>query len=248
MRKLTIAGLLIAATAVGLLSAPTAGIAQDAAGTDTVTVGARRRVDVAPDIGILTLGVRSRATTADQAADELSRYARRVIVALEDLGFTDDEIDTRDIRLDRACVRQCRGRDADPVIRFIGSASVRLTTSAIDRLGEAIDAGIEGGASRIRGVGFDVSNKSAAEKQALRRAFDFAREKAGVLADASQRTLGRVLVIEEGKTRAPQQASFDATFAAAGAGAGGSGGAAPFPIEPPTLHASAEVTVTFQLQ
>ena len=247
MRKFAIVGLLAVATAVGMLYGPTATVAQDAASTDTVTVGARRKVDVAPDIGILTLGVRSRAATADQAADELSQNARRVIVALEDLGFTDDEIDTRDIRLDRACVQRCRGRQAEPLIRYIGSASVRLTTSALDRLGQAIDAGVQGGASRIRGVGFDVSDKSAAEKQALRRAFDYAREKAGVLAEASQRTLGRALVIEEGNTRAPQPASLDDTFAAASAG-GGSGGDAPFPIEPPTLQASAEVTVTFQLQ
>lgn len=247
MRKITIAGLLVAATAIGMLSWPSDGVAQEAASTDTVTVGARRKVEVAPDIGILTLGVRSRAETADQAADELSRNARRVIGALEDLGFSDEEIDTRDIRLDRGCVQRCRGRDAEPVIRYLGSASVRLTTSAIDRLGEAIDAGIQAGASGIRGVAFDVSDKSAAEKEALRRAFDFAREKARVLADASGRTLGRTLVIEEGNTRAPRAAVFDAAFATAGAG-GGSAGSAPFPIEPPMLQASGEVTVTFQLQ
>ena len=248
MRKLIVAALLLGATAIGMLFMPATGAAQDAATTDTVTVGARRTVDVEPDRGIVTLQVRSRAVTAEAAANELSRRARRVVAALESEEFADEEIDTVDISLYRRCVQGCRGRDSEPVYRFVGSAGVRLRTSDIEGLNEAIDVGIEGGATGVRQVSFDVEDKAEAEKQALRRAFAFAEEKAQVLADASGRTVGRVLVIEEGNTRAPEEYFFDGDFAEATAADGGGESAAAFPIEPPTLQASGQVTVTFQLQ
>lgn len=244
MRRLIVGTLLLGATAIGMLFMPATGAAQDAGTSDTVTVGARRTVDVEPDIGIITLGVQSRATTASAAADELSRRARRVVSALESAEFGNEEIDTVDISLYRRCVQSCRGRDSNPVHRFVGSAGVRLTTSELDRLNEAIDIGIEAGASRVRHISFDVEDKTEAEKQALRRAFALAEEKAEVLADASGRTVGRVLVIEEGNTRAPEPVFFDGDAATAGA----SSDEAAFPIEPPTLEASGQVTVTFQLQ
>lgn len=247
MRKSwTIGMLLVATTLLGMMFAPVAGVAQEAGTTDTVTVGGRRKVDVEPDLAIVSLGVRSRAATAEEASDELAARARSVIAALEGLGFTDEEIDTVDIQLDRRCISRCRSKDVEPVIGFVGSAGVRVTTAAIDRVGEVIDTGIEAGATSIRNVAFDVGDKSEAEKEALRQAFQFAREKAEVLAEAGGRTLGRALVIEEGRTEAPE--AFFVSDEALGFAAGSAGSADnPFPIEPPTLKASARVTVTFEL-
>lgn len=239
-----------AAVALGALWGPAPGLAQEAGDPDTVTVSARESVDVEPDIGRVTLSVRSEGDTAQEASDLLTDRARDVIDALEAAGFTDDEIDTVNVNLDRRCLRYCR-RDArrDPIVGYVGSAGVRVETGELDRLGEVIDIGIDAGASGINGVSFDVEDDSAAVNEALRQAMLFAQEKATTLAETGNRTLGRALIIIEGNSSAPRR--FDVSRAAlAGFTSGGgssSGGSNPFPIEPPTLSASARVQVTFQL-
>lgn len=238
-----------AAIALGALWGPAPGLAQEAGDPDTVTVSARKTVDVEPDIGRVTLSVRSEGGSAQEASDRLTASARNVIDALEAAGFTDDEIDTVNVNLDRRCLRYCRrGATRDPIIGYVGSAGVRVETTQLDRLGEVIDIGIDAGASGIKGVSFDVEDDSAAVKEALRQAMLFAQEKATTLAETGSRTLGRALIIIEGDSRAPRQFTLTRDAVAGFASGGGSSsGSNPFPIEPPTLSASARVQVTFQL-
>lgn len=246
------AGLLaLMAIFIGTLIGPGKGIAQEAGERDTVTVEARREVDVEPDLGTVSFGVRATGDTAEAATDRLAARARRVIDALEGAGFTDDEIDTVNINLDRRCIRFCFNRNDDTpdrIFGYVGSAGVRLETAQLDRIGEVIDIGVAAGASSIRNVSFDVSDKTAAVNEALRQAMLVAQDKARTLAETGGRTLGRAIVIVEGNSFPPRAftVSPDAAFAA-GRISGSGGGTDPFPIEPPTLSASARVQVTFEL-
>lgn len=254
---------LIAVTtaSIGLaaLFAPSHVGAQEGGGaerTDTVTVGARREVDVDPDLGTVSFGVRVHARSAEAATDKLANRTRRVIGAIEDMGFTDDEIETYGVELQRVCVDRCRdpnprdNRVVTPVLGYRGTAGVRVETQQLQRIGELIDTGIRAGANSIRGITFDVTDKSAAVNDALRQAMELATEKARILAEAGDRELGPAIVIQEGNTRAPNvyAVADAATYGRTSAGSGGSGSQSnPFPIEPPTLSASARVTVTFEL-
>lgn len=236
-----------ASATLGGLLGPVPGSAQETSGPpDTVTVEARRKVDIEPDLGIVSLGVRVSGATAREATDELTHKTRAVIQALKGIGFTDEEISTVNVELDRKCLQFCRSETREPVVGFVGTAGVQVETSQIDRLGEIIDVGIDAGANRIRKVAFDVADKAEAEKEALRQAMRLAIEKAQVLAETGDRTRGRALVIEEGNTRAPERFVVADAFAAAAGRAAGSADN-PFPIEPPTLQASARVVVTFEL-
>lgn len=249
MRRMKVAGLAaMTALVIGALWGPAPVTAQEAGDPDTVTVEARREVDVEPDIGRVTLGVRSSAGTAQAASDELADTARNVIDALKAAGFTDDEIDSVNVTLDRRCVRNCR-RDAveDPVFGYVGSAGIRVETTQLDRLGEVIDIGVDAGATGVRSVNFDVADDSAAVKEALRQAMLYAQEKAQTLAETGGRTLGRALIIIEGNARAPRSYEVAGAVLAGYSSGGGSSSSNPFPIEPPTLSASARVQVTFQL-
>ena len=257
MRIRASAGAALVALVIGALIGPVTANAQQQqpAQPDTVTVGASREVDIEPDIGSVALGVVVHARQAEAAINKLTNRTRRVIQAIEALGFTDDEIETFDVQLDRTCLEKCRDPNPEDnkiprrVLGYRGSAGVRVETERLDALGRIIDTGIDAGATRVRGVSFDVKDRAEAVKEALRQAMQFATEKARILAETGGRQLGRALVIEEGRTRAPER--FDvpqARAAASGTAAGGSGGGAnPFPIEPPTLSASARVTVTFEL-
>lgn len=256
-------GALIAAGGliVGALLGPTSVTAQEAGTKDTVTVEARREVDVEPDIGRVVLGVRAKGLTAEEATERLTNRARRVLDALTAAGFTDEELSTQSVNLDRRCLRLCRDPNPNdeerptPVFGYVGSAGIEIETRRLDAIGDAIDVGVRAGATGIRSVSFDVEDRSEAVKEALRQAMVLATDKARVLAETGNRTLGRALIIIEGNAREPRAFFVDDDALAARAvlpgtaGGGGSagGGSNPFPIEPPTLSASARVEVTFEL-
>ena len=253
----------IAATAAivigALFAPPTVAAQENVERTDTVTVEAKREVDIEPDLGTVSLGVRVHAPSAERATDKLANRTRAVIGALESNGFTDEEIETYGVQLQRVCLDNCRDpnpRDdkvPTPVMGYRGTAGVRVETNALDRIGRVIDVGIGAGANSIRGITFEVEDKSAAVQEALRQAMEFATNKARILAETGGRELGPAIIITEGNTRAPDVYAVpqaDRVVAARGATAGGTGsggGSNPFPVEPPTLSASARVTVTFEL-
>lgn len=246
----TVTGALIAAVPL----APAG--AQESAQINTVTVGARRTIDVEPDLGILTLGVSSKGLTAEAANNRLTNKARAVLSALRGAGFTNDELSTVEVNLFRTCLAKCRDRNPDdnfrptPVIGFRMTAGIRLETNELDRIGEAIDIGIGAGATSLRGVRFEKEDKAEAVNEALRQAMVVAVDKARILAETGGRELGPAIIITEGRTRAP--IAFDVSrdvlaSVESGGSAGGAGTSNPFPIEPPTLSASARIVVTFEL-
>jgi len=250
----SVSRLLVVACALSIvagLAAPAS--AQEA--VNTVTVAASKEVDIEADIGRATFGVRTKDVSARVATSELSRLTGSVLDALRDAGFASDELSTDDVRLYRTCIRRCH--DPNPrdnvvperVMGYVGSAAVRLETRELNRLGAAVDAAVSGGAKSIRGISYDVEDKDEAVLEALRQAMQFARAKAEVITQEAGRELGPAIVIEEGRTSAPEryvvaERALAADIQSAG---GGASDVIPFPVEPPTLKASARVTVTWEM-
>lgn len=255
MRGRIIRGLALASciAVLGTLFAPSVGVTQEPTRTDTVTVGAEREIDVDPDLVRMVFGVRTKGRSADGTLGKLATRSNAVLDALRDAGYSDDELTTQDVSLQRSCLRNCRDRDPrdgkrpEPVVGYRASSDIVVETAAIERVGETIDVAIDAGANRIQRVVFDVEDKREAVKSALRDAMAFATEKAQVLAESGNRELGPAMVIEEGRTRAPRPVGV-AGAALEQSGGGGPSQAPPIEVEPPTLSASARVTVTFELR
>lgn len=246
-RYLGIAVAGLAMLLIGALLAPAGSIAQEAGDPDTVTVEARRTVDIEPDIGRITFGTGARDTSAEAAMATLTEKTSAVHEALEAAGFTEEELSTAGVRLRRTCISNCRDRDRNNDVRgYRATAGIKLETRSLDRLGEAIDIAVGAGASSIRSLVFDVEDDAVAVQEALTKAMNLARTKAETLAEAGSRTLGRALVIVEGNARTPRPYAVDAAAISASYDSGSNEGQA-FPIEPPTLDASARIEVTFEL-
>lgn len=237
----------------GLVATAVPAGAQEA--VNTVTVAASKKVDIEADLGRANFGVRTEDRSARTATNELSERVDSVLDALRGAGFTSDELATGSVRLERTCIRECKDpnpKDEIPprrIMGYVGSAGIGVETTRLDKLGAAVDAAVAGGASSIRNVSYDVEDDDAAVLQALREAMIFARAKAQVIAEEAGRTLGPALIVEEGRTSAP--GSFDVADSLQASSFGSAGGAPsesiPFPVEPPTLSASARVTVTWEL-
>ncbi|MGH2806820.1 MAG: SIMPL domain-containing protein [Actinomycetota bacterium] len=237
--------------ALVLALAPTAATAQEVVQANTVTVSARQTVDIEPDLAIVTLGTQSKSVDASKALDKLAAKTNRVLAAMRDLGLGADELNTTGVSLSRTCLRDCRDpnpRDdveVKPVIGYVGFSGVRVETGRLNLLGRILDAGVDAGASSIRGLRFDVEDKDAAVNEALREAMESAVSKATVLAETGGRQLGPAIIITEGFTRAPVAYDYGAVPVADAAG--GTAGGAGFSVDPPTLSATARIVVTFEL-
>ena len=252
IRYLSLSSVLI--VVLGALAVPAAAQEQ----LNTVTVGAQKQVDIEADIGRASFGIRTEDASAKVATAELSKRTDSVLKELRDVGFTNDELATGSVRLDRQCIDKCvdpnRRDDIPPerIMGYVGNATVFVETSRLNKLGEAVDAAIRGGAHTIRGISYDVENKDEAVLEALRQAMRLAKAKAAVIAEESGRTLGPAILVTEGRTSAPQaydllDSDLEADTALGGSIGGNASDSIPFPVEPPTLNASARVTVTWEL-
>ncbi len=229
--------LFLLAGAIGMVFGPTFGATQTDDLQETVTVSATNVIEVPPELAEVTLSIRVAGATAEAVGDELAARTNRVVDAMKDAGFTENQLSVGNVS-----IRQRRDRDGN-VIGFVGRTAVSVETEDLDALGSIIDIGLGAGATGVRGVKFDVKDNSDAIKEALRRAMNFATEKARVLAETAGRQLGRALVIREGGTSEPRPQVFDAAVA----GRVG-GGTRAFPFIPPDLTVRARIEATFALQ
>jgi uncharacterized protein YggE len=83
---------------------------------------------------------------------------------------------------------------------FVSSTTLEVTIGDFDRIGPAIRAGVEVGATSVKGVRFQISDPAEAKRRALKAAVQSARSKADVLAEAAGATVtGVVQIREEGR-------------------------------------------------
>ena len=214
-RRVSVAGITIAAgLVVAALVLPGIGTAQTTtAERDTVTVTAIGKVEGRPDLAAVHFGIRGVAATAQGAMETLARRQNAVIDALEDgLGLGDEAVRTGNISVRRNC-RYDRRLERTVCNGYAARTSVRAETRDLDQVGAIIDAGIAAGASSLNGVNFERTENDQAIQEALAQAMDLARAKAEALATSAGRTLGRVMVIQEGGAQRPifdGQAAFNA--------------------------------------
>ena len=235
--------------ALGLVAAlvlPGAAQAQEAEGidyTNTVTVAAGATVEMEADVATVTFGVRAGNVDASTATRTAAEKTQSVVDALTAAGVTEDELVVSGLSLNRKTDR--RGN----FIRYVASTVIKLKTDRLTLLGEFIDAAVAGGASSIRGLSYNVKDRSGAVDQALREAMAFARAKATALAESENRQVGPAIVIYEYDSRAPRSVSYNTgdTAGAASDAEGALMGRSIVPLAPPTIEARARVTVTFAL-
>ena len=206
-----------------------------------VGVAAGGSVELDPDIAYVTFGVAARRDSAAEALDVVAAQSEAVRQALRDAGIAAEDITTPDVGLRKAYRREGRRR---VFTGYRASMAIRVETTDVDSVGDVIDAGVAGGAQTVRNVSFDVQDKRAAVALALTEAMEFAEAKARALVEAAGRTLGQVVVIQEGDSRPPRAISYEAVYDSAG---GESAAAGSIKLLPGKLTASARIYVVFEM-
>jgi uncharacterized protein YggE len=210
----------------------------DALRPDAIVTTGQAMVKRAPDVAFLTLGVESRANNPRDAqrqnADEMAAVQRR----LADAGVPRDALRTLGLDLQQE-FDFTNGRRVPR--GFVARNTIEVRIEEIARVGELVDLAVQGGATSTSGVRFDLRDRAAAEREALRLAVADARARAEAAASGAGRAIGRILKIEEGRDDAIVMARpmFDVASAAQ---------AAATPVQPGYVEVRARVTLTASMR
>jgi uncharacterized protein YggE len=139
----------------------------------------------------MQLGVQSLAASAGDASRLNREKMDRVTAALARLGVRPDDLQTRNLSLQRIDYGPERGRfRADNVLE------VKMRNMA--RVGEAVTVATEAGANVLSGPELRVSDRETANRSAYAAAYRAARARAEAYAEAADLRIGRVLGIYDG--------------------------------------------------
>lgn len=163
---------------------------------ESVTVSGTGRASLTPDRFTFTVGVQSIAPTVDDAVAENNKRVQSVIAALKRAGAADKDIQTSNFNI-WPQQEYIEGR-LPRILGYQVSNSVTVRSTKIGDAGRLLGVAIAAGVNTASGLNFEVSDPARGREQGLRAAFDDAKAKAALLAQAAGRTLGPAVIISEG--------------------------------------------------
>jgi uncharacterized protein len=186
----------VTALAVALLGFSAAAAAQS---SDQVVVArGEALVTRAPDRAFVTIAAESRAKASEAAQQANAKAMTAVLDKLKGAGLPADAIRTTSYELqpefDYADGRQTlRG--------YVARNTIEARVDDLDKLGSYLDAAVGAGATKVSDIRFDLKNREAAEREALRLAVEDARARAAAAAAGAGMSIARVTRIEEDGVR-----------------------------------------------
>ncbi|MDQ3246296.1 MAG: SIMPL domain-containing protein [Pseudomonadota bacterium] len=188
MRVPAALGLSLAVAACQQAAPDPRGVARD---ETLLTVTATGRADSRPDEARLQLGVQSVAATSDEASRLNREKMQKVTEALTALGVKEDQLQTRNLSLQRIDYGPRRGN-------FSAENIVEVTMRDVSKVGEAVTAVTRAGANVMSGPDLRVSDRETANRSAYASAYRAARSRAEAYAEAADLKIERVLGIYDG--------------------------------------------------
>ena len=155
----------------------------------TITVTSTASVGSEPDEAVVTLGV---STQDPDSATALGRNGDTVDAVVA--AVAKDDVRTTRLDLGRRTIHRRTPQEATV---FVADSSLEITVRDMDTVGDVIQAGVEAGATSVRGVRFGVSDPAEARTEALDAAVRGARTKADAMAAAAGTTVTGVVTIDE---------------------------------------------------
>jgi len=208
---------------------------------EAVTVSGTGRATVTPDRFSFTVGVQTVAPTVDAAVAENSKRVASVIAALKRAGAQDKDIQTSQFSI---YPQQTYQEGKLPVIAgYQVSNNITFRSDKVSEAGRMLGIGVAAGVNNSSGINFEVSDPARGRDQGLRAAFDDARAKASLLAQAAGRTLGRAVMISEGVQSAPPPMPYQRAMVMEAKLE-----SSDVPIEAGTQEVTYTVTASFQLR
>lgn len=204
----------------------------------TVVTHGQAVVTARPDRAFVAIAAESRSRNSGEVQKQNATAMTAVLQKIEQAGVPKDAIRTVGYDLQPE-FDYANGRQT--FRSYVARNTVEVRLDDIDRVGVVIDAAAAGGATTITGIRFDVRNRAALERDALRQAVVDARGRAEAAAAGVGAVIDRIVRIEEDGAQEFPRPMMAMTAQAMER-------SAPTPIEPSTIEIHARVTLTASLR
>lgn len=161
-----------------------------------ISVVGEGKVDIAPDMATLSLGVTTEADTAAAALKANSDDLAGALDRLSQAGIAPRDIQTSGLTLNPRYDYSREGA-APAITGYIAANMVTVRVRDLDTLGQTLDAVVSDGANTLGGLSFGLQDPDATRDEARRRAVADAMRKAALYAEAAGVKLGRIASISE---------------------------------------------------
>jgi uncharacterized protein YggE len=203
----------------------------------TVVTYGDATVTANPDQVKVSVGVTTKAPTAQDAAAQNAVNVTAVIAALQKILGANADIKTISYSVSPGYTYPPNGT---PVLNgYTASNTVDVTSSDIAGIGKVMDAATNAGATTVQSLRFSVKDETPLKAQALRQATLNARSKADSIALGVSLRVGNVLSVQEG---------YNSQIVTVRTLSPSAGAAAPTtPVEPGLVQVTASVTLEMEL-
>ncbi len=161
----------------------------------TISVDGQGMISVAPDVAYVSLGIETRANTAEQAQkDNAKAFSGLKNVLLQTFKIKDKDIQTSYFQVQP--VYSYKNQEQQ-IIGYTASHNLKITYRDLNGLGKLLDAASKADANRINGIQFDTEKRQEYELQAIQNAMKNAEVKAKVIAESAGASLKGVLQVSQ---------------------------------------------------
>ncbi len=188
MKKIT--GILLVALLLSMLCLPALADEDDS----VIRVSGYATVTLPADYATIEIGVTTQKTTVGEAQEENNRLIEATLQAIYEAG-----VDKKDVTTSSFSVYSGYNYDeAGQGTRcYTIDNMLYVIVRDLDQLGKILDAAMNAGANSTYGINFSSERENEAYQLALTRAVEDAAQKARVLATATKKTLGDLILVEE---------------------------------------------------
>jgi hypothetical protein len=206
----------------------------------TVVVSGAAELELPPDEAEVRLGVVAQAAEAQDAQNQVSTTAQRVLEAIRALGIAGRNVQTTGLNLHPYYDDRHLEQGQPSIAGYQASNIVLVVVEELDKVGPVIDAAIKAGANNVDSLQFTIGEDADARRLALSQAVADAGLKASAIAGALGREVGDVIeVVEQGASVMPKFFAQSARLEMAQAST---------PVEPGSVTVSANVTIRYQIR
>lgn len=209
---------------------------------NVITVQSSETVKVVPDMAEIRFSVSTQEDSAKACQEKNNEDLTQVIQFLKDFGIPSESIQTSSYGMNPIYDWSA----GQTITGYAMETSLTVSDVSIEQTGTLLAACVDAGINNINRISYFSSQYDARYQEALAKAIETARQKAQAMAEASGRTLGEVVRMEEYADSQEvryngyaKEVSFD-TARAEDAGAAMS-------VEPGQVSVEARVSVDFSI-
>jgi uncharacterized protein len=159
-------------------------------------VNGEGKIEVVPDVAVLTLGIESQETSVSVAQANASAAMDKVLQALKAQGIADKDIQTQYFSINQVTNWN---NNKEEVTGYRVTNTLTVKVHAVDKAGQVIDAVVAAGGdlTRVNGINFTIDEPADYYVQARALAITHATDKAKEMAKKAGFSLGKVTYINE---------------------------------------------------